>query len=89
MAITAKQTPDRCPPHPGEVIEDMLEDMDYSKGDIAQMLAFHVSSCTPFSPHASLSHHKQPRGSASCLVTVRACGYGSRRPMTPGMPSAK
>jgi addiction module HigA family antidote len=38
MAITAKQNPNRCPPHPGEVIEDMLEDMDYRKSDIAQML---------------------------------------------------
>lgn len=38
MTITAKQNPNRCPPHPGEVIEDMLEDMDYSKKAIAQML---------------------------------------------------
>jgi len=38
MAITAQQNPNRCPPHPGEVIDDMLEDMDYSKGDIARML---------------------------------------------------
>lgn len=41
MAITAKQNPDRCPPHPGEVIEDMLEDLDYSKSAIAKML--HIS----------------------------------------------
>ncbi|MWJ28507.1 HigA family addiction module antidote protein [Halomonas sediminis] len=38
MSITAKQNPNRCPPHPGEVIEDMLEDMNYSKKAIAQML---------------------------------------------------
>ncbi|QEA40071.1 HigA family addiction module antidote protein [Pistricoccus aurantiacus] len=38
MTITAKQNPNRCPPHPGEVIEDMLEDMDYSKSAIARML---------------------------------------------------
>jgi addiction module HigA family antidote len=38
MAITAKQNPNRCPPHPGEVIEDILQDMDYSKSAIAQML---------------------------------------------------
>jgi len=38
MAITAKQNPNHCPPHPGEVIDDMLEDMGYGKGDIARML---------------------------------------------------
>ncbi|MBB3192217.1 HigA family addiction module antitoxin [Halomonas cerina] len=38
MAIIAKQNPNRCPPPPGEVIDDMLEDMDYSKTAIAQML---------------------------------------------------
>ena len=38
MAITAKQNPDRCPPHPGEVIGDLLEDLDYSKSAIARML---------------------------------------------------
>ncbi len=38
MTIPAKQDPNRCPPHPGEVIEDMLEDLDYSKKAIAQML---------------------------------------------------
>lgn len=38
MAITAKQNPNRCPPHPGEVIEDMLEDLDFSKSAIARML---------------------------------------------------
>ena len=38
MAITAKQNPNRCPPHPGEVIEDMLKDLDYSKSAIAKML---------------------------------------------------
>ena len=38
MEITAKQNPDRCPPHPGDVIGDMLEDLDYSKSAIAKML---------------------------------------------------
>jgi len=38
MTITAKQDPNRCPPHPGEVIEDMLEDLDYSRSAIARML---------------------------------------------------
>ena len=38
MTFTAKQNPNRCPPHPGEVIEDMLEDLDFSKSAIARML---------------------------------------------------
>ena len=38
MAITSKQNPDRCPPHPGEVIDDLLDDLDYSKSAIAKML---------------------------------------------------
>ncbi len=38
MTITAKQDVNRCPPHPGEVIGDMLEELDYSKSAIAQML---------------------------------------------------
>lgn len=38
MVITAKRNPDRCPPHPGEVIEDLLEDLEYSKSAIAKML---------------------------------------------------
>ena len=38
MAITAKQNPNRCPPHPGEVIDDLLDDLDYSKSAIAKML---------------------------------------------------
>jgi len=38
MAITSKQNPNRCPPHPGEVIADMLEDIGYKKTTIAQML---------------------------------------------------
>mgnify|MGYP005850335067 CR=1 FL=1 len=38
MAITAKQDPNRSPPHPGEVIEDMLEDLNYSRSAIARML---------------------------------------------------
>ena len=38
MAITARQDPNRCPPHPGEVILDMLEDMEYSKSTVAKML---------------------------------------------------
>ncbi|USZ49556.1 HigA family addiction module antitoxin [Halomonas sp. DN3] len=38
MLIPAQQHPDRCPPHPGEVVEDMLEDVDYSKSAIARML---------------------------------------------------
>lgn len=38
MAITAKQNLSRCPPHPGEVVEDLLEDLDYSKSAIAKML---------------------------------------------------
>ena len=38
MAITARQDPNRCPPHPGEVIQDMLDDMEYSKSAVAKML---------------------------------------------------
>lgn len=38
MAITAKQNPNHCPPHPGEVIDDILQDLDYSKSAIAKML---------------------------------------------------
>ena len=38
MAITARQDSNRCPPHPGEVILDMLEDMEYSKSTVAKML---------------------------------------------------
>ncbi len=38
MAITVRQDPNRCPPHPGEVILDMLEDMEYSKSAVAKML---------------------------------------------------
>ena len=38
MTITAKQNPNLCPPHPGEVIEDILEDLDFSKSAIARML---------------------------------------------------
>ncbi|QEP42069.1 addiction module antidote protein, HigA family [Ectothiorhodospiraceae bacterium BW-2] len=38
MAISAKQNHDRCPPHPGEVIQDILDDLDYSKSNVAKML---------------------------------------------------
>jgi len=38
MSIAAKQNPDRCPPHPGEVIEDLLEDLEFSRSAIARML---------------------------------------------------
>lgn len=38
MTIIAKQNPNHCPPHPGEVIEDLLMDLDYSKSSIAKML---------------------------------------------------
>lgn len=38
MTITTKQNPRRCQPHPGEVIEDMLADLNYSKSAIARML---------------------------------------------------
>ncbi|MEO5344005.1 MAG: HigA family addiction module antitoxin [Gammaproteobacteria bacterium SHHR-1] len=38
MITTAMPDPNRCPPHPGEVIEDLLADLDYSKSRIAQML---------------------------------------------------
>lgn len=38
MTITAKANPNRCPPHPGEVIADILDDLDYNKSAIAQML---------------------------------------------------
>jgi addiction module HigA family antidote len=38
MTVSAKQNPNRCPSHPGEVILDMLEDLDYSKSAIARML---------------------------------------------------
>lgn len=38
-AYTAKRDPDRCPSHPGEIIDDILLDLvDYSKKDIAEML---------------------------------------------------
>jgi addiction module HigA family antidote len=38
MVYTAKQNPDRCPPHPGEVIDDMLQDLGHSKSALARML---------------------------------------------------
>lgn len=38
MTITAKQNTNHCPPHPGEIINDMLDDLDYSVPSIAQML---------------------------------------------------
>lgn len=36
--IKAYQNPQQCPPHPGEVISDMLADLDYSKSEVAEML---------------------------------------------------
>lgn len=53
MVITAKHNPNRCPPHPGEVIEDMLEDLDYSESAIAKMLGI---SCQQL--HAILATRK-------------------------------
>ena len=38
MTITAQPNPNRCPPHPGEVIDDLLADLDYSQRAIAKML---------------------------------------------------
>jgi addiction module HigA family antidote len=38
MSIPAKQNHDRCPPHPGEVIQDILDDLDYTKGNVAKMM---------------------------------------------------
>ncbi|MDP5211167.1 hypothetical protein [Microbulbifer sp. 2205BS26-8] len=38
MAITSQQNPNCCPPHPGEVIEGILKDLDCSKSATAQML---------------------------------------------------
>ena len=35
--IAAKNT-DRCPSHPGAVLADLLEDLDYTKTDIANRL---------------------------------------------------
>jgi addiction module HigA family antidote len=35
--IAAKNT-GRCPSHPGAVLADLLEDLDYTKTDIANML---------------------------------------------------
>lgn len=34
----AIRDPERCPPHPGEVIADILEDIDRPKSEIAAML---------------------------------------------------
>jgi addiction module HigA family antidote len=34
----AAADPERCPPHPGEVIEDLLEDLQTSKSEIASLL---------------------------------------------------
>ncbi len=38
VEYTAIQSPDRCPPHPGAVISDMLLGMSHSKVEIANML---------------------------------------------------
>ena len=38
MTITAQPNPNRCPPHPGEVIDDLLADLDYSQRAIAKTL---------------------------------------------------
>jgi addiction module HigA family antidote len=58
--IAARGNPQRCPPHPGEVIADILADLDYSKSDIARMLGisrqqFHaiLAGRKPVSPQAA------------------------------------
>lgn len=38
MNYPAQRNSRRCPPHPGEVIADALEDFRYSKSAIARML---------------------------------------------------
>jgi len=54
MTITARQDPNRCPPHPGEVIQDMLDDLDYSKSSVAKMLGISRQQL-----HAVLAARKQ------------------------------
>lgn len=38
MSNFAKQNTNRCPPHPGEVVSDILDDLDYSRAAVAGML---------------------------------------------------
>lgn len=38
MLYEAKQDPNRCPVHPGEVIEDILLDVGKTKTELAQLL---------------------------------------------------
>lgn len=48
MAYKAIRNPDRCPSHPGAVIEDILDGFDVPKTDIANMLQISASSFTAF-----------------------------------------
>jgi addiction module HigA family antidote len=34
---TAKRNPNRCPSHPGAVLDDILQSLSYSKAEIARM----------------------------------------------------
>jgi plasmid maintenance system antidote protein VapI len=73
--------PNRCPPHPGDVIEDILPATGRTKGEIAALLGI---SRQQF--HAILAGRKPV--SAEWSAMALACGFDCRRPTTRGTPSA-
>ena len=77
--IKAVRDSKRCPSHPGAVIADILQDLDRSKTEIANLLGisrqhFHdvLSGRKPLSPHVSVRVAKVFGGNAESWLRMQA-----------------
>ena len=75
----AIRSPNRCPSHPGAVIEDVLDDMEVSKSEIAEMLHISrqqlhgiLSGRKPLSPPIAVRVAKLIGGSAESWLRMQA-----------------
>lgn len=89
MPMTARQDPNRCLPYPGEVIQDTLDDLDYTKSSVARMLGISRQQRL-----AILSARKQvspemAAASARCSATAPPCGCVFGQDMMPGTRNVK
>ena len=76
---TAKRDPNRCPAHPGEVIDDILTDIKKSKSEIAEVLGISrqhlhavLNGDKPVSANVAVRIAKAFGGSAESWLRMQA-----------------